>query len=134
MGPLPGVCGGRAVGRSVGAEGCPALRGVRLSPAVRCLPVLRRRCHIAGKRLSGPGLAAEGRVLHSVLYVYHSRLLRHRSYLALQQVSTAPQGTPRLGTVGPQSSLPKKPLQQHLAPRASCTKKFWSSCAFVLSG
>ncbi|KFQ66829.1 Uncharacterized protein C3orf17, partial [Phaethon lepturus] len=39
-----------------------------------------------GKRLAGPGLAAEGRVLRAVLYVYHSRLLRHRSYLALQQV------------------------------------------------
>ncbi|KFP27266.1 Uncharacterized protein C3orf17, partial [Colius striatus] len=34
----------------------------------------------------GTGLAAEGRVLRAVLYVYHSRLLRHRSYLALQQV------------------------------------------------
>ncbi|XP_063250063.1 nucleolus and neural progenitor protein isoform X2 [Prinia subflava] len=55
-------------------------------PAVRCLSALRRRCDIAGKRLSGPGLAAEGRVLRSVLYVYHSRLLRHRPYLALQQV------------------------------------------------
>ncbi|NWX32180.1 NEPRO protein, partial [Notiomystis cincta] len=50
------------------------------------LSVLRRRCHIASKRLSGPGLAAEGRVLRAVLYVYHSRLLRHRPYLALQQV------------------------------------------------
>ncbi|KAM4906124.1 nucleolus and neural progenitor protein [Sylvia borin] len=55
-------------------------------PAVRCLSVLRRRCDIAGKRLSGPGLAAEGRVLRSVLYVYHSKLLRHRPYLAMQQV------------------------------------------------
>ncbi|NXE91040.1 NEPRO protein, partial [Menura novaehollandiae] len=52
----------------------------------RLLPMLRRRCDIAGKRLSGPGLAAEGRVLRAVLYVYHSRLLRHRPYLALQQV------------------------------------------------
>ncbi|NXU01191.1 NEPRO protein, partial [Buphagus erythrorhynchus] len=52
----------------------------------RLLSVLRRRCDIAGKRLSGPGLAAEGRVLRAVLYVYHSRLLRHRPYLALQQV------------------------------------------------
>ncbi|NXB91886.1 NEPRO protein, partial [Vidua chalybeata] len=50
------------------------------------LSALRRRCDIAGKRLSGPGLAAEGRVLRAVLYVYHSRLLRHRPYLALQQV------------------------------------------------
>ncbi|KAM6382723.1 nucleolus and neural progenitor protein isoform 3-T3 [Alca torda] len=55
-------------------------------PAVRWLPVLRRRCGVAGKRLSGAGLAAEGRVLRAVLYVYHSRLLRHRPYLALQQV------------------------------------------------
>ncbi|XP_068037153.1 nucleolus and neural progenitor protein [Anomalospiza imberbis] len=55
-------------------------------PAVRLLSALRRRCNIAGKRLSGPGLAAEGRVLRAVLYVYHSRLLRHRPYLALQQV------------------------------------------------
>ncbi|NXS00762.1 NEPRO protein, partial [Oxylabes madagascariensis] len=52
----------------------------------RLLSVLRRRCDMAGKRLSGPGLAAEGRVLRAVLYVYHSRLLRHRPYLALQQV------------------------------------------------
>ncbi|XP_056196260.1 nucleolus and neural progenitor protein [Falco biarmicus] len=55
-------------------------------PAVRWLPVLRRRCCIAGKRLSGTGLAAEGRVLRAVLYVYHSRLLRHRPFLALKQV------------------------------------------------
>ncbi|NWV11735.1 NEPRO protein, partial [Ptilonorhynchus violaceus] len=52
----------------------------------RLLSVLRRWCDVAGKRLSGPGLAAEGRVLRAVLYVYHSRLLRHRPYLALQQV------------------------------------------------
>ncbi|XP_041266943.1 nucleolus and neural progenitor protein [Onychostruthus taczanowskii] len=55
-------------------------------PAVSLLSALRRRCDVAGKRLSGPGLAAEGRVLRAVLYVYHSRLLRHRPYLALQQV------------------------------------------------
>ncbi|XP_074753670.1 nucleolus and neural progenitor protein [Athene noctua] len=55
-------------------------------PAVRWLPALRRRCEMAGKRLSGTGLAAEGRVLRAVLYVYHSRLLRHRPYMALQQV------------------------------------------------
>ncbi|NWV78889.1 NEPRO protein, partial [Dasyornis broadbenti] len=52
----------------------------------RWLSVLRRRCDIAGKRLSEPGLVAEGRVLRAVLYAYHSRLLRHRPYLALQQV------------------------------------------------
>ncbi|NXK68125.1 NEPRO protein, partial [Sylvietta virens] len=52
----------------------------------RLLSVLRRRCDIARKRLSGPGLATEGRVLRAVLYVYHSKLLRHRPYLALQQV------------------------------------------------
>ncbi|NXQ50826.1 NEPRO protein, partial [Catharus fuscescens] len=52
----------------------------------RLLSALRRRCDIAGQRLSGPGLAAEGHVLRSVLYAYHSRLLRHRPYLALQQV------------------------------------------------
>uniref|UniRef100_A0A8D0ELX3 Nucleolus and neural progenitor protein-like N-terminal domain-containing protein n=1 Tax=Strix occidentalis caurina TaxID=311401 RepID=A0A8D0ELX3_STROC len=60
--------------------------GARFPPAVRRLPALRRRCDMAGKRLSGTGLAAEGRVLRAVLYVYHSRLLRHRPYLALQQV------------------------------------------------
>ncbi|NXJ06373.1 NEPRO protein, partial [Odontophorus gujanensis] len=51
-----------------------------------CLPALRRRCGGALKRLSGPSLAAEGRVLRALLYVYHSRLLRHRPYLAMQQV------------------------------------------------
>lgn len=54
--------------------------------AVSCLPALRRRCVGALKWLSGPGLAAEGRVLRALLYVFHSRLLRHRSYLAMQQV------------------------------------------------
>ncbi|NXA24025.1 NEPRO protein, partial [Ibidorhyncha struthersii] len=52
----------------------------------RWLPALRRQCDTAGERLSGTGLAAEGRVLRAVLYVYHNRLLRHRPYLALQQV------------------------------------------------
>ncbi|NXL31696.1 NEPRO protein, partial [Glaucidium brasilianum] len=52
----------------------------------RWLQALRRRCEMAGKRLSGTGLAAEGRVLRALLYVYHSRLLRHRPYMALQQV------------------------------------------------
>ncbi|NXT02419.1 NEPRO protein, partial [Jacana jacana] len=52
----------------------------------RWLPALRRRCSLAVKQLSGTGLAAEGRVLRAVLYVYHHRLLRHRPYLALQQV------------------------------------------------
>ncbi|KAM6310393.1 nucleolus and neural progenitor protein [Aegotheles albertisi] len=55
-------------------------------PAVRGLPALRRRCELARKRLCGTGLAAEGRVLRAVLYAYHSRLLRHRPFLALQQV------------------------------------------------
>ncbi|NXG06302.1 NEPRO protein, partial [Sakesphorus luctuosus] len=47
---------------------------------------LRRRCDTARRQLSGPGLDAEGRVLRAVLYAYHSRLLRHRPYLALKQV------------------------------------------------
>ncbi|NWR85973.1 NEPRO protein, partial [Furnarius figulus] len=50
------------------------------------LAALRRRCNTAGQRLSEPGLAAEGRALHALLYAYHNRLLRHRPYLALQQV------------------------------------------------
>uniref|UniRef100_A0A8C5U9Y7 Nucleolus and neural progenitor protein-like N-terminal domain-containing protein n=1 Tax=Malurus cyaneus samueli TaxID=2593467 RepID=A0A8C5U9Y7_9PASS len=65
-----------------------------------CLSVLRRQCYIAGKRLSGPGLAAEGRVLRSVLYVYHSRLLRHRPYLALQQVEQCLKRLWRMNLVG----------------------------------
>uniref|UniRef100_A0A8C9FV44 Nucleolus and neural progenitor protein-like N-terminal domain-containing protein n=1 Tax=Pavo cristatus TaxID=9049 RepID=A0A8C9FV44_PAVCR len=52
-----------------------------------CLPALRRRCVGALKWLSGQGLTAEGRVLRALLYVFHSRLLRHRPYLAMQQVS-----------------------------------------------
>ncbi|NWV62192.1 NEPRO protein, partial [Malurus elegans] len=66
----------------------------------RCLSVLRRQCYIAGKRLSGPGLAAEGRVLRAVLYVYHSRLLRHRPYLALQQVEQCLKRLWRMNLVG----------------------------------
>ncbi|XP_072212827.1 nucleolus and neural progenitor protein [Excalfactoria chinensis] len=55
-------------------------------PAVSCLPALRRCCVGTLKRLSWPSLTAEGRVLRALLYVFHSRLLRHRPYLAMQQV------------------------------------------------
>ncbi|XP_010126062.1 PREDICTED: uncharacterized protein C3orf17 homolog, partial [Chlamydotis macqueenii] len=49
---------------------------------------------------SGTGLAAEGRVLRAVLYVYHSRLLRHRPYLALQQVEQCLQRLWKMNLVG----------------------------------
>ncbi|NWS51223.1 NEPRO protein, partial [Chunga burmeisteri] len=82
----------------------------------RWLPVLRRRCDIAGKRLSGTGLAAEGRVLRAVLYVYHSRLLRHRSYLALQQVEQCLKRLWKMNLVGCIETLaeliPKKNTSQ----------------------
>ncbi|NWY62174.1 NEPRO protein, partial [Chionis minor] len=52
----------------------------------RWLPALRQRLEMAGKRLSGPGLSAEGGVLRALLFAYRNRLLRHRPYLALQQV------------------------------------------------
>ncbi|NXD80626.1 NEPRO protein, partial [Halcyon senegalensis] len=66
----------------------------------RCLWALRRRCHLARKRLSGTGLAAEGRILRAVLYVYHSRLLRHRSYLAMQQVEQCVKRLWKMNLVG----------------------------------
>ncbi|XP_030319965.1 nucleolus and neural progenitor protein isoform X1 [Calypte anna] len=69
-------------------------------PAVMCLPALRRQCGVAGKRLSGTGLAAEGRVLRAVLYVYHSRLLRHRPYLALKQVEQCTKRLWKMNLVG----------------------------------
>ncbi|XP_071615438.1 nucleolus and neural progenitor protein isoform X2 [Heliangelus exortis] len=69
-------------------------------PAVGCLPALRRQCGVAGKRLSGTGLAAEGRVLRAVLYVYHSRLLRHRPYLALKQVEQCTKRLWKMNLVG----------------------------------
>ncbi|NWV89347.1 NEPRO protein, partial [Machaerirhynchus nigripectus] len=71
----------------------------------RLLAALRRRCDIAGKRLSGPGLAAEGRVLRAVLYVYHSRLLRHRPYLALQQVEQCLKRLWKMNLVGSLETL-----------------------------
>ncbi|XP_076205315.1 nucleolus and neural progenitor protein [Aptenodytes patagonicus] len=85
-------------------------------PAVRQLPALRRRCYIAGKRLSGTGLAAEGRVLRAVLYAYHSRLLRHRPYLALQQVEQCLKRLWKMNLVGCIETLagliPKKNTSQ----------------------
>ncbi|NXC16549.1 NEPRO protein, partial [Corythaeola cristata] len=82
----------------------------------RRLPALRRRCDIAGKRLSGTGLAAEGRVLRAVLYVYHSRLLRHRPYLALQQVEQCLKRLWKMNLVGCIETLaeliPKKNTSQ----------------------
>ncbi|NWU70441.1 NEPRO protein, partial [Pterocles burchelli] len=82
----------------------------------RGLPALRRRCQIAGKRLSGTGLAAEGRVLRAVLYVYHSRLLRHRPYLALLQVEQCLKRLWKMNLVGCIETLaglvPKKNTSQ----------------------
>ncbi|XP_075622080.1 nucleolus and neural progenitor protein isoform X1 [Balearica regulorum gibbericeps] len=85
-------------------------------PAGKWLPVLRRRCDTAGKRLSGTGLAVEGRVLRAVLYVYHSRLLRHRPYLALQQVEQCLKRLWKMNLVGCIETLagliPKKNASQ----------------------
>ncbi|XP_069723728.1 nucleolus and neural progenitor protein [Phaenicophaeus curvirostris] len=85
-------------------------------PAVRWVAELRRRCGVASKRLSGPGLAAEGRVLQAVLYVYHSRLLRHRPYLALQQVEQCLKRLWKMNLVGCIETLagliPKKNTSQ----------------------
>ncbi|XP_037997419.1 nucleolus and neural progenitor protein [Motacilla alba alba] len=87
-------------------------------PAVRLLSALRRRCDIAGKRLSGPGLAAEGRVLRAVLYVYHSRLLRHRPYLALQQVEQCLKRLWKINLVGCLETLVK------LIPKKNASKAY----------
>ncbi|KAM9301122.1 nucleolus and neural progenitor protein [Morus bassanus] len=85
-------------------------------PAVRGLPALRRRCDVTGKRLSGTGLAAEGRLLRAVLYAYHSRLLRHRPYLALQQVEQCLKRLWKMNLVGCIETLagliPKKNISQ----------------------
>ncbi|KAM4682936.1 nucleolus and neural progenitor protein [Amazona ochrocephala] len=85
-------------------------------PAVRCLPALRQPCAIVRKRLSGTGLAVEGRVLRAVLYVYHSRLLRHRPYLALQQVEQCLKRLWKMNLVGCIETLaeliPKKNTSQ----------------------
>ncbi|KFP07666.1 Uncharacterized protein C3orf17, partial [Calypte anna] len=43
---------------------------------------------------------AEGRVLRAVLYVYHSRLLRHRPYLALKQVEQCTKRLWKMNLVG----------------------------------
>ncbi|KAM6293427.1 nucleolus and neural progenitor protein [Porphyrio hochstetteri] len=85
-------------------------------PAGRLLPALRRRCGIAGKRLSGTGLAFEGRILRAVLYAYHSRLLRHRPFLALQQVEQCLKRLWKMNLVGCIETLagliPKKNTSQ----------------------
>ncbi|NWS76277.1 NEPRO protein, partial [Crotophaga sulcirostris] len=82
----------------------------------RGLPALRRCCQGAGRRLSGSGPATEGRVLRAVLYVYHSRLLRHRSYLALQQVEQCLKRLWKMNLVGCIETLagliPKKNMSQ----------------------
>ncbi|NXH15283.1 NEPRO protein, partial [Bucco capensis] len=82
----------------------------------RWLPVLRRQCDIANKRLSGTSLANEGRVLRAVLYAYHSRLLRHRSYLAMQQVEQCLKRLWKMNLVGSLETLaeliPKKNTSQ----------------------
>ncbi|XP_009976159.1 PREDICTED: uncharacterized protein C3orf17 homolog, partial [Tauraco erythrolophus] len=61
-------------------------------------------------------LAAEGRVLRAVLYVYHSRLLRHRSFLALQQVEQCLKRLWKMNLVGCIETLaeliPKKNTSQ----------------------
>ncbi|NWW93763.1 NEPRO protein, partial [Rhynochetos jubatus] len=82
----------------------------------RWLPALRRRCGIVGRRLTGPGLAVEGRVLRAVLYVYHSRLFRHRPYLGLQQVEQCLKRLWKMNLVGCIQTLaeliPKKTTSQ----------------------
>ncbi|NWI93402.1 NEPRO protein, partial [Pitta sordida] len=66
----------------------------------RRLAVLRRRCGVAGERLSGTGLAVEGGAVRAVLYAYHSRLLRHRPFLALRQVEQCLKRLEKMNLVG----------------------------------
>ncbi|KFV02835.1 Uncharacterized protein C3orf17, partial [Pterocles gutturalis] len=58
----------------------------------------------------------EGRVLRAVLYVYHSRLLRHRPYLALLQVEQCLKRLWKMNLVGCIETLagliPKKNTSQ----------------------
>ncbi|NWU90058.1 NEPRO protein, partial [Upupa epops] len=82
----------------------------------RWLPELQRRCGVAGERLSDTGLASEGQVLRAVLYAYHSRLLRHRPFLALQQVEQCLKRLWKMNLVGCIETLadviPKKDTSQ----------------------
>ncbi|KFW88505.1 Uncharacterized protein C3orf17, partial [Phalacrocorax carbo] len=59
---------------------------------------------------------AEGRLLRAVLYAYHSRLLRHRPYLALQQVEQCLKRLWKMNLVGCIEILagliPKKNISQ----------------------
>ncbi|NXP80706.1 NEPRO protein, partial [Ramphastos sulfuratus] len=73
----------------------------------KSLLALRRPCYIVRKRLSGTQLAAEGRVLRAVLYVYHSKLRRHRSYLAMQQVEQCLKRLWKMNLVGCIETLAK---------------------------
>uniref|UniRef100_A0A8C3CF78 Nucleolus and neural progenitor protein n=1 Tax=Cairina moschata TaxID=8855 RepID=A0A8C3CF78_CAIMO len=81
-------------------------------PAVRSLPELRRRCLAAVRGLRGRGPAVEGRVLRGLLYAYRRRLLRHRPYLALQQVEQCLKRLWKMNLVGSIETLaeliPKK--------------------------
>ncbi|XP_047914013.2 nucleolus and neural progenitor protein isoform X3 [Anser cygnoides] len=85
-------------------------------PAVRGLPALRRRCGAAVQGLCGRGPAVEGRVLRGLLYVYRRRLLRHRPYLALQQVEQCLKRLWKMNLVGSIETLaeliPKKNKSQ----------------------
>ncbi|NWS16982.1 NEPRO protein, partial [Pachyramphus minor] len=71
--------------------------------------------------LSGPGLAVEGRVVRALLYVFHCRLLRHRPYLALQQVEQCLKRLWKMNLVGCLGTLveliPKKDTSEAHAER-----------------
>ncbi|NXY87105.1 NEPRO protein, partial [Alcedo cyanopectus] len=103
-----------------------------------CLPALQRRCHIARKRLSGTGLAVEGRVLRAVLYVYHSRLLRHRSYLAMQQVEQCLKRLWKMNLVGSIETLaeliPKKNTSQAHSERLVPSQPMLETVALKVLG
>ncbi|XP_019404358.1 PREDICTED: nucleolus and neural progenitor protein [Crocodylus porosus] len=55
-------------------------------PSVRFLPAVSKECSATLTWLNNKAVDAEGRVLHAILYVCHSKMSHHKTYLSLKQV------------------------------------------------
>ncbi|KYO22376.1 nucleolus and neural progenitor protein isoform X1 [Alligator mississippiensis] len=69
-------------------------------PSVRCLPAVSKECSATLTWLNNKAVDAEGRVLHAILYVCHSKMSHHKTYLALKQVEQSLKRLNRMNLVG----------------------------------
>lgn len=107
-----------------GAEGCPGLARSEVSAGAAAAVPHRREAAVG----AGPGRRGTRPALRALRVPQPAAPAPALPGPAAGEHS--PTGHPTAGHCRAQSPLPERPLEQHLAPRASCTKKVLEQLRF----